>query len=898
MDYFYRFIKYSILVIALFVVLYVGVRDKVIDFIWFSSLGYSKTFLVYEGIRFSLWFIKFLLAFLILFFEFHILFKFHFTSIGEYFRYHLLRNVRWMETFHIYIIGMGIAFLVSSFFSSDPSKVILFFYGKDFGYKDPIFGFDLSFFFYTVPMVEYIFSFLFFSWLLSFWIVVIFYIMRSGRIDIRDGFSSVSKTLTTGFRYFLSFNAILFFLFAFFMFSFILPMELLYSKHKFIIGADYTDTNVRLYAYYACAFISLIMVPIVLFSIKKRVIDGFISFVMGLGYVGLLVVIGWLFPFVYDKIFVEPNQLAMEKRYIALHIKWTRFGFGLQEVRKIPLSFSDSSETKIPFRLVKKYVRLWDYRPLITTYSQLQEIRTYYQFHSVDIDRYWVNGEAIPIYISPRELSIKELPYRRWINSHLEYTHGYGIVASTINDKTEGGKPFFIVKDIPPRVVDKRFLFLSLKRPEIYFGEITNNYVIVNTKIKEFGYPSDSGPKYTRYRGSAGIRLSNFFMRFLFSKYSPKNILFSNFITNESRILLYRNILDRAKKLFPYLRFDRDPYIVVANGRLYWFLDGYITSDRMIYSRAIGGINYIRNVVKVIIDAYTGEVSAYYINEDPIFSAYLTIFQSYFKPIKYLDDELKKHIRYPRDLFSLQISIYRSYHIDDPTVFYNSEDLWDFPEEIYENNTVKVLPYYLLLHLPEINEERFVITYLYTPYRKKNLIAFMVGICDYEDYGKIIAYILPRTKLIYGPMQIEALINQDASISKELSLWNQRGSSVIRGNLIFLPYKDTYIYVEPLYLKAESNNIPELKKVIVVWNNKIVMEDSLDIALKRLYKDTFLEREVSDEKKMTSKKEGNAFIEKLLKIYIKAKKSLQKLNFRDFGVYFNELGKMLEQHKR
>jgi hypothetical protein len=485
-------------------------------------------------------------------------------------------------------------------------------------------------------------------------------------------------------------------------------------------------------------------------------------------------------------------------------------------------------------------IRLWDWEPLQTTYKSLQELRPYYLFNDVDIDRYIVDGRYRQVMLSAREIDQTNLPdqAKTWIGQRLMYTHGYGVVMSPVTELEQEGLPKFFIKDIPPQFSTD----IEITRPEIYYGEKTDTYVIVNTKQEEFDYPMGSENVYTQYQANNGIEIKSWPRRLLLSwVLKDYKMILSSDISNSSQLLLNRNLVDRVKKVAPYLSYDGDPYIVVnTDGKLYWMLDAYTTSGKYPYSQPFdsAGNNYIRNAVKVVCDAYSGEMN-FYVSEanDPIIQTYQKIFPSLYKPLADMPIGLKSHIRFPVDLFTIQAEIYRNYHMSDPGVFFIKEDTWVVPNELVAGKERAIQPYYLVTRLPGEEKAEYILMLPYTPNGRPNMIAWMCARMDGDAYGKKLVYRFPKQETVYGPMQIESRINQDTEISRQLSLWNQRGSSTLRGNLIIIPINNSILYIEPLYLQSENGQMPELKRIIAAFGNKVVMEETLDRALVAIFGD-------------------------------------------------------------
>jgi uncharacterized membrane protein (UPF0182 family) len=477
---------------------------------------------------------------------------------------------------------------------------------------------------------------------------------------------------------------------------------------------------------------------------------------------------------------------------------------------------------------------LWDYRPLKTTYAQIQEIRSYYEFTDVDIDRYWIDGQYRQVTLATRELDPEQLQNRTWVNEHLEFTHGYGIVMSPVNEVSREGLPDLWVRDLPPTTLSD----LPIERPEIYYGEKGASYVFVKTLVEEFDYPKGDTNVRTHYQGRGGVPIDSFIKRLAFSyRFGDSQILFTQALTPDSRIMLYRTIQDRVRRIAPFLAYDRDPYLVVANGRLVWLQDAYTVSDRYPYSKPYNDqFNYIRNAVKVAIDAYDG-IPTFYIADptDPLIQSYATIYPTLFVPISEMPKSLRDHVRYPEDLYRVQAQVYATYHMREANVFYNKEDVWAIPEETFQGNQLPLEPYYVVMRLLGETDEEFLLMQPFTPATKNNLIAWMAARCDGDKYGDLVVYKFPKQELIYGPLQVEARIDQDPTISAQLSLWNQRGSQVIRGNLLVIPIAQSLIYFEPIYLQAETGQIPELRRVVVAFGDRVAMEETLDQTLAAVF---------------------------------------------------------------
>jgi hypothetical protein len=526
-------------------------------------------------------------------------------------------------------------------------------------------------------------------------------------------------------------------------------------------------------------------------------------------------------------------------------------------------------------------IRIWDHRPLLSVYRQMQQIRTYYSINDVDVDRYYIDGKYTQLMISARELSTDLLSARAktWLNKHLIFTHGYGVVASPVNSITKEGLPELIIEDIPPKGK------IVVENPEIYYGELTTNHVIVKTKQKEFDYPLGEGNVLTIYNGSGGVRLDSYFKKLIFSiRFGDAKFLLSDYITEESSLMFHRNIMDRISTIAPFLSYDRDPYIAVIDGKLYWIIDSYTTLNKFPYSARYSAFNYIRNPVKVFVDTYNGTTEFYVIQDEPVIKVLMKAFPKLFTAGE-MNEEKRAHIRYPVDLFEIQARIYSTFHMDDAKTFYNREDVWEAPQEILEDVRVEMEPYYVILTLPEGRAE-FLLMFPFTPKGRDNIIAWMAARCD-EEYGELRLYEFPKGQLIYGPMQIEARIDQNAEISELFTLWGQVGSKVIRGNLLVIPIENSILYIEPIYLRAVNAQIPELRGVIVVYKDMLVMKPTLDEALIAVFGEE--KPEITEEENMQD------LVKQSVELYNLAMKEAKAGNWSGFGEALERLGAMLNR---
>jgi uncharacterized membrane protein (UPF0182 family) len=552
---------------------------------------------------------------------------------------------------------------------------------------------------------------------------------------------------------------------------------------------------------------------------------------------GPALVLNFIQPII-ERLWVKPDELRIEKPYLERNIAMTRHAYQLDTVDvkqfggtgKLTLASLGEDAPTV------KNIRLWDPRPLIATYRQLQEIRLYYDFRDVDIDRYTIQNKYTEVMLSPREMNIDALPdnAQTWVNLHLKFTHGAGIAMSPVNAKDTEGLPVFYLKDIPAA----SDVGLKIGQPAIYFGEERDNYCVVDSATPEFDYPRGADNVFTYYAGSGGVRVSGLLRRMLFSYFFRDiNLLVTENIVPKSKIMFRRNITGRISYIAPFLNLDRDPYAVIHDDHIVWIVDGYTTSDHYPYSqRNADQINYVRNSVKAVVDAYTGAVDFYVADpDDPVIQTWSRIFPGVFKPLSAMPADLRAHIRYPEDFFLIQADIYRTYHMVDPQVFYNREDLWGFARENYSGETVPMQPYYVIMRLPGEKQTEYMLMLPMVPSGRDNMISWLAARCDGADYGHLFEYAFSKDRLFYGPYQIQARINQSPEISRQLSLWNQMGSKVLLGNLLVIPVQDSLLYVEPLYIRAENGQLPEMQRVIASYSDRVVMGDTLDLTLASLF---------------------------------------------------------------
>lgn len=706
--------------------------------------------------------------------------------------------------------------------------------------------------------------------------------------------------------------------------------DLLYSPAGVVFGAGYTDANARLHAFSIMSVVTLVVAALFIISLWR---PGFSLPIASLSlYFLVFVAISQLYPWLQQNIVVEPNELDKEAPFIDYNLNFTRQAYGLDDVQREEFTVTDSLDAAALTQNAATIdnLRLWDYQTLLSTYQELQSLRLYYRFHDVDIDRYTIDDDYRQVMLAARELDYSRVPEtaQNWVNKSLKYTHGYGVAMSPVNQVTVEGLPDFFIKNIPPTTSTD----IEIDQPRIYYGEETNHYVYTGASTKEFDYPQGNDNATNTYDGAGGVSIGSFGRRLAYAfEMGTAKPLISNYFTSDTKIHYHRNILDRAKQVVPFLQFDSDPYLSLIDGRLKWILDGYTTSDRYPYSEPIAsspdsgmlssetqlaniarsGTNYIRDAAKVVIDAYDGSLTIYAIsNSDPILSTYQKIFPALFTPIEAAPESLRSHFRYPLNLFQIQSQIYRAYHMENTEVFYNSEDLWQLPQQIGTNGEAEQMdPYYVIMKLPDAKGEEFLQILPFTPAKKGNMVAWMAARCDgvgaasptENRYGELVLYEFPKQGIIYGPQQIEGRIDQNTDISQQLTLWDQQGSSVIRGNLLVIPVDRSLLYFEPVYLQADQGALPELKRVIVAFQDTIVMRRTLPEALEAVFGSLPANSQMaaaSQPSKPNSDRAASApvdLIQSAIEAYEKGQQALQNGDWAAYGQSQSRLGEALEQ---
>ena len=825
------------------------------DWLWFKDLGYTQLFwtpllskLLFQAVNGSILFI--FIAGTLLSIRHAII-----TFVNERLklRLRLVQNMSrpllslsqrkvtvWLIAISA-IVSYGVSFVAGFTGWLD---VLSFIHATPFGQVDPIYGKDLSFYFFQLPFLKTLFNAFFGPLFLLTLFTTIFYIVTGVlQFHTKKLWRTGAVTMGSARKHLAFLIGILFALKAFGYYVDI--YELLYSVHGHVVGAGYTDLTATLPALKVLIVMSIlgsILAFISLVSKESRLIT---LPVVSIFVVGFLIY--GIFPTLIQSFIVIPNELNKEQPYIQHEIELTRFGYGLNNITEV----NYPGNTPITMSALKtdqstiNNIRLNDARPMLQTYNQKQGIRLYYKFNDIDIDRYTVNGEYRQVMISAREFSTPDLDdkAKTFVNQYFKYTHGFGVAASFANAVTSEGLPSFAIKDVPP-VSD--FPEFKLSEPRIYYGELTNDYVVANTSGKEFDYPLGNANAENSYQGKTGIPFTPLNKLMISLRHATPRFYLASQVTANSKLLLDRNIMTRVQKLAPFLTYDSDPYIVIDGGRLKWIIDAYTTSDALPYSNMYPDqeFNYIRNSVKVIIDAYDGTVDFYAVDpQDPILKTYMKIFPGVFKDITSMSSNLKSHLRYPETLFNVQSNMLKTFHMTDPSVFYNKEDSWDIAKELFDTKPQNVAPYYTIMKIPGEDKPEFVLMLPFTPASsasnsRNNMVSWMAARMDGKHYGELLLYKLPKSIEIDGPLQIESRIDQDPDISKQLSLWDQKGSSVIRGNLLALPIGGNFLYVEPIYLQSDKGgSIPEMKRVVLAYGDQLVMTDNLGSAFKELFGD-------------------------------------------------------------
>jgi uncharacterized membrane protein (UPF0182 family) len=831
---------------AIIVVALVGstVADGLlVDLLWFMSLGYRRVFtitLVAEAAIFlSVWLVTFaviavsgLMALRLS----HDRERLHVVrrsdQVTEVNLPELIRSLGDRVPWKLIVVGLAalLAVFVAQGETASWDVYLKAFNGVPFGVKEPAFGRDIGFFIFELPFWQELRDLFLMILALTAAVTAAIYWAR-GEIDFRESPPHISRACATHGSLLLA----LFFLQRA-MSYWLARFELTLHSDGVVFGLRYVDQILWKPGLWVLVALAVVAAGISAANMRERALR--LPVAAAVVVFAPSIIMSLLQP-VIERLWVKPDELRIEEPYLRRNIELTRRAYQIDGVdvkpfmgsgRLTPATLGQDSATI-------SNIRLWDPRPLIATYQQLQEIRLYYAFQDIDIDRYWIDNNETEVMLAARELNVDLLPQnaQTWVNRHLKFTHGYGLVMNPVNTKDQEGLPVLYIKNIPPQ----SSVGINVAQPGIYYGTLPDNYVIVKAQTPEFDYPQGNNNVFDFYQGEGGVPVGGLWRRLLFSYYyRDVNLLVTQNIVSGSRIMFRRNIADRVARLAPFLSQDHDPYLVVHDGELYWMMDTYTVSDHYPYSqRNTLGINYIRNSVKVVLNAYTGETDFYVADpEDPVIRTWQRIYPGVFKPLSEMPADLRSHIRYPEDFFLIQAETYATYHMTDPTVFYNREDLWAFPKENYADETTLMQPYYVIMRLPGERNAEYILMLPMVPQGRDNMIAWMAARCDGDDYGHLFEFAFSKDKLFYGPYQIQARINQNPEISQQLSLWNQMGSKVILGNLLVIPVEDSLLYVEPLYIRAQNGQLPELKRVLASYSDRTVMGDNLELTLAALFK--------------------------------------------------------------
>jgi uncharacterized protein len=893
---------------------------------WFSAVGYGDVFgtrlrwqLGVTAVTFGGWW-------LFLYATYRIIQRLSEDTLGQ-----IRLNAAWRPYLPMVVRygSLSLITLLALFAAQDKVRswpaIMQFVNAVPFGQSDPLFNQDISFYTFRLPFYEILHHALVEVTIWALLLALLIYGVR-GEIRPERGWKYCLTGPIKGHICLLLGLLGLAIAWGFWLGRY----ELLYSTQGAIFGAGFTDIHARIQGLSGMTFITLAMVVVLISSLWR---NGFGLPIVSLGlylaiYLGLLNVYPWL----QQNFIVEPNELAKETPYIDHHIQFTRQAYDLSsaENQSFEVNNTLTNEQLSQNQTTLDNIRLWDYRPLGSTYSSLQTLRPYYRFLDVDIDRYRIGDDYRQVMLSPRELSYPNLPEqaKTWVNQRLIYTHGYGLVMSPVNQVTRDGLPEFLIKDLPPTSIPANEPSLAIDQPRIYYGEATEDYVLTGTNQKEFDYPLGDENAYTTYDGQGGVPIQSFWRRLTYAlELSSRQLLFSNYLSGNTKVHYHRPIQERLRTLAPFIAFDSDPYLALVSGRLQWIIDGYTLSNRYPYSEPLSrkypadgnpenaGINqivlsranYVRDAVKAVVDAYDGSVQFYMVNEqEPVLTTYRKAFPSLFKAISEAPEALRSHFRYPPNLFTIQASLYRYYHMERPEVFYNQEDVWAFPTQVSgQQSEVQMEPYYVIMKLPESPQAEYLMILPFTPVNKNNMVAWMAARCDGEAYGKRLVYEFSKQALIYGPRQIDARIDQNPEISQQLTLWNQQGSEVFRGDLLVIPIERSLLYVEPIYLQAtgQANAIPELKRVVIAYKDQIVMEPTFGAALEAIFGKTTAKPPASGQAPPTNNAQSTppspqpaqaATIQAAVDAYEASQAALQRGDWQAYGEAQKRLGELLK----
>lgn len=817
------------------------------DYLWFNELGYDQVFFTKLTTQLKLGVPVFLVLTALIYLYLQSIKKDYYKKVDNLYVGLGKRRINQIAL----IASAGVAFFASiTLTGSLWYEALMFINSTNFNVTDPIFNLDISFYMFKLPFIQQLYSLASgFVFILAILTLGFYFVMMSSKrptlFDVNSNTQEIKfirgidpekikKLVSIALRQ-LVILGVVFFLIQGLGYA-LKTYEILYSQRGVAYGASFTDIHVNLWVIRGMVVLSLVSAVLFVIGARERKVRIALA---GPIMMIALTIIGNAASLGVQNFIVAPDEINKEREYLEYNIYYTKMAYGLNNIEEnfFPASNNLTREDIENNQETIRNIRINDYRPTQQFFNQRQGIRLYYRFNDVDTGRYMINDQYTQVFLAAREIDYSKVN-EQWLNQHIKYTHGYGIALSAVNSVTAEGQPNILVGNIPPQTDVPT---LQVDEPRIYFGELSNDYILANTKEMAFDYPSGEENEETIYSGTAGIRLG-MWNRLLFSiRQGSLKMLVSNNVTSDSKIIINRNINERVRKIAPFLEYDDDPYLVINEGKLYWIIDAYTVSNNFPYAEPYlpNDGNYIRNSVKVVIDAYNGDTTFYLADEnDPVILTLGKIFPQLLTSMDDMPEGLKAHLRYPQNLFDIQAEVYRVYHMTDTDVFYQEEDLWDISNEIYDGEAQQMESNYFIMKLPGEEKEEFVLTIPYTPKGKPNMTALLVARNDGEHYGKLVIYKLPKQKNVYGPMQIESRIDQDTNISKDFSLWGQQGSSIIRGNLLTIPIEDSFIYVEAIYLKASNeNSLPEVKRVIVSYGDEIAYEETLELALESLFGD-------------------------------------------------------------
>ena len=937
-------LKGLVVVILLVILLFAALIGFITDFLWFRELDYVSVFFTKLFTQLKIGIPTFIVVTFLAYVYLKFLKRGYFKKV---------KSNEETNHFHLNLITWGLAAvygIITTYFAVSKLwfQFLQFSNSTDFDIRDPLFGLDNAFYIFRLSFIEEVNQIIILLLIAFAALTLIYYVillsMRTPQMfeeaepepetessgfgagqgfdNVSDLFGRFAKNLggqkkhrpkkqfdDKNFRILISIAekqltivGVLFFLMVGVHF-FLKQYNLLFGSTGAVYGAGFTDINVTLWVYRIIMGLSVLAAIGFAVGISKRKVKPAVIFPVIMICVGIL---GAGAGLLVQNLIVTPDEINKESKYLERNIEYTQYAYGIDGVdRKTFKASSDLDSTDISNNMdTISNIRINDYDPAKTYYNQLQNIKQYYNFNDVNVDRYMVNGKYTQTFLSAREIDETKI-HDTWLNKHLKYTHGYGITLSRVDKITASGQPDMLIGGIPPESdVDE----IKITRPEIYFGELTNNYALTNTSEDEFDYPDGNTNKYTTYEGDAGIKL-NPLNRLMFAvrERSLKMLVSSN-IKSDSKILINRNIKERVREIMPYLSYDESPYMVTVDGKLYWIIDAYTSTSMYPYSEPYDSekgstTNYIRNSVKVVIDAYNGNTDYYIVDDtDPIAQTFKKIYPDLFKDFEKMPEGIRAHIRYPSTLLNIQAKVYQRYHMNDVKVFYQDEDLWQISSEIYGTEEQSMMPNYYIMKLPGEKHAEFVSSIPFTPNEKKNLMGLLVARNDGDKYGDLILYQMPKNKTVYGPMQVEAQIDQNTEISKEFSLWDSSGSKYSRGNMFVVPIEDSLLYIEPVYLEATNSSIPEVKRIIVAYNDNIAYESTLAEALNKLFGEGSVDTGSGGDNNSSDNAAGSKdsksltqteIVKKAQSAFDNAQKAQKDGDWAKYGEYLDELEKYL-----